>query len=107
MSDSKSYVIRGGIEGRERLRVLGRVMRDTSVCWLFERVGVRAGLSCVDFGCGGGAALDIARRVAPHGRCSVSTSIEPSSNSRGRKQSSREWRMSSSSSPIAGSGSTS
>jgi SAM-dependent methyltransferase len=68
MDDSTHYVIRGGIEGRERLRVLGRVMRDTTVS-LFERIGVRSGLSCVDLGCGGGdATLDIARRVAPDGR---------------------------------------
>ena len=68
MSDSKRYVIRGGIEGRERLRIVARVMRDTTVS-LFERLGLRAGLSCVDFGCGGGdATLEMARRVAPHGR---------------------------------------
>jgi SAM-dependent methyltransferase len=68
MTDATHYAIRGGIEGRERLRVLGRVMHDTSTS-LFDRLGLRAGLSCVDVGCGGGdATLELARRVAPDGR---------------------------------------
>jgi SAM-dependent methyltransferase len=68
MTDSTHYAIRGGIEGRERLRIIGRVLHDTS-CSLFERLGLRAGLSCVDVACGGGdATLEMARRVAPGGR---------------------------------------
>jgi ubiquinone/menaquinone biosynthesis C-methylase UbiE len=47
------YLIRGGVEGRERLRVLGRVMRPTTLP-LLERAGVVAGLRCLDVGCGGG-----------------------------------------------------
>jgi SAM-dependent methyltransferase len=68
MADSTHYVIRGGLEGRERLRVLGRVMRTSSMS-LFDRLGLRDGLTCLDVGCGGGdATLELARRVAPAGR---------------------------------------
>ena len=68
MTDSTHYVIRGGLEGRERLRVLGRVMRTSSMS-LFDRLGLRDGLTCLDVGCGGGdATLELARRVAPAGR---------------------------------------
>lgn len=62
------YAIRGGLDGRERLRVLARVMQPSS-CALFDRIGVRPGLACLDVGCGGGdATLELARRVAPGGR---------------------------------------
>jgi SAM-dependent methyltransferase len=67
MSDG-SYIIRGGVEGRERLRLLADVLRPTTLA-LFDRVGVRAGMKCVDAGCGGGdVTLDLARRVGPTGR---------------------------------------
>jgi SAM-dependent methyltransferase len=66
--DSSHYVIRGGREGRERLRVLGRVMHEGSTS-LFDRLGVRRGLTCLDVGCGGGdATIELARRVGPEGR---------------------------------------
>ncbi len=65
MADSSHYVIRGGLEGRERLRVMSRVLHDSSTS-LFDRIGVRAGLACLDFGCGGGdATLELARRALP------------------------------------------
>jgi len=68
MTDSAHYVIRGGVEGRERLRILARVMHASSMS-LLDRVDVRPGLTCLDFGCGGGdATLEIARRVAPQGK---------------------------------------
>ncbi len=68
MADSTHYVIRGGVEGRERLRVLGRVMHASSSS-LFDRLGLREGLSCLDVGCGGAdATLELARRVGPSGR---------------------------------------
>jgi ubiquinone/menaquinone biosynthesis C-methylase UbiE len=68
MADSTHYVIRGGLEGRERLRVLARVMRASSIS-LFDRLDLRDGLTCLDVGCGGGdATLELARRVAPRGR---------------------------------------
>jgi len=68
MTDSAHYVIRGGVEGRERLRILARVMHPSSMS-LLDRVDVCPGLACLDFGCGGGdATLEIARRVAPQGK---------------------------------------
>jgi ubiquinone/menaquinone biosynthesis C-methylase UbiE len=61
------YVIRGGREGYDRLQVLSRVRwPDTSA--LFDQIGVRAGMRCLDLGCGGGAVtLEIARLVVPNG----------------------------------------
>ena len=57
------YLIRGGIEGRERLRVLGRVKRPTTLP-LLERAGVTPGLRCLDVGCGGGdVTFDLASLV--------------------------------------------
>lgn len=68
MADVTHYVIRGGIEGRERLRVLGRVMHATSSA-LFARLGVREGVACLDAGCGGGdVTLTLARTVGSRGR---------------------------------------
>jgi len=63
-----AYVIRGGVAGRERLRVLGRVMQPATRA-LLERVGLAAGMSCLDVGCGGGdGSRELARAVAPGGR---------------------------------------
>jgi ubiquinone/menaquinone biosynthesis C-methylase UbiE len=63
-----SYIIRDGQAGRERLRLLARVMRPTTAA-LFERAGLREGMRCLDVGCGGGdVSLDLARFVGPHGR---------------------------------------
>jgi SAM-dependent methyltransferase len=62
------YIIRGGVEGRERLRVLARVMRPTTRS-LFDRVGIEARMVCLDVGCGGGdVTLDLADLVGPEGR---------------------------------------
>jgi SAM-dependent methyltransferase len=67
MADLKHYVIRGGVEGRERLRLLARVMRPTTTA-LFERLGVGEGQACLDVGCGGGdVTLELARRVGARG----------------------------------------
>ena len=64
----RDYIIRGGFEGRERLRVLSRVMQPTTLA-LFQRAGVRPGMECLDVGCGGGdIAFDLARIVSPGGR---------------------------------------
>jgi SAM-dependent methyltransferase len=61
--DQHHYLIRGGLEGRERLRVLGRVMRPTTL-HLLERAGVGAGMRCLDVGCGGGdVTFDLASLV--------------------------------------------
>jgi SAM-dependent methyltransferase len=57
------YLIRGGIAGRERLRVLARVMRPATL-GLLERAGVTAGQRCLDVGCGGGdVTFDLASLV--------------------------------------------
>jgi SAM-dependent methyltransferase len=57
---SSTYVIRGGLEGRERLRVLARVMWPTTSA-LFARVGIAPAARCLDVGCGGG---DVTRELA-------------------------------------------
>src|SRR5262245_38211782 len=66
-TDTSHYVIRGGIEGRERLRILARVMHETT-SQLFDRLEIEEGMSCLDVGCGGGdATLELARRVGARG----------------------------------------
>jgi ubiquinone/menaquinone biosynthesis C-methylase UbiE len=68
MSDLQHYVIRGGIEGRERLKVVSRVMHQTTSL-LLERAGVGKGMHCLDVGCGSGdVTLELARRVGTGGR---------------------------------------
>jgi len=70
-----TYVIRGGIEGRERLRLLSRVMRPTTM-GLFQRLGVRSGMSVLDVGCGGGdVTMELARAVGAEG-LAVGTDID-------------------------------
>jgi 2-polyprenyl-3-methyl-5-hydroxy-6-metoxy-1,4-benzoquinol methylase len=62
------YIIRGGVEGRERLRVLARVMRPTTLN-LFDRVGIKPGMACLDVGCGGGdVTFELADLVDPRGK---------------------------------------
>lgn len=62
-----SYIIRGGIAGRERLRILSRVMRPTSLA-LLQRAGLQGGMQVLEIGCGGGdLAFDIARVVGSSG----------------------------------------
>jgi SAM-dependent methyltransferase len=64
---SSQYVIRGGREGRERLRVLARLMRASTDA-LLERLEVRNGMRCLDVGCGGGdVTIELARRAGPRG----------------------------------------
>jgi SAM-dependent methyltransferase len=58
-----TYVIRGGVKGRKRLRVLARVMWPTTDA-LFARVGIEPDGRCLDIGCGGGdVTVELARRV--------------------------------------------
>jgi SAM-dependent methyltransferase len=58
------YVIRGGMEGRERLRVLARVMSPTTDD-LLDRVGIDPSAHCLDIGCGGGdVTVALARRAS-------------------------------------------
>jgi SAM-dependent methyltransferase len=64
---SESYIIRGGMEGRERLRLIARITRPTTLA-LLERAGLQAGMRCLDAGCGGGdVSLELARAVGPRG----------------------------------------
>jgi ubiquinone/menaquinone biosynthesis C-methylase UbiE len=66
-TNGEHYVIRGGVEGRERLRMMGRVLGPTTHS-LFERVGLRPGMACLDVGCGGGdVAFELARHVGQNG----------------------------------------
>ena len=63
-----AYVIRGGVEGRERLRLLSAVMGPSTRALLAE-VGIAAGAACLDLGCGGGdVTLELARALGPGGR---------------------------------------
>src|SRR5262245_6502811 len=62
------YVIRGGVEGRERLRRIAAVLRPTTLA-LFDRVQIPSDAICLDVGCGGGdVTLDLAEVIAPRGR---------------------------------------
>ena len=73
--DKSHYIIRGGIEGRERLRILSRVMQASTLD-VFERAGARPGLACLEVACGGGdVAFDLARIVAPGGSV-IATDID-------------------------------
>src|SRR5215213_1066923 len=68
MTAKIEYVIRGGIAGRERLRILARTLHAGTSA-LFDRLGVGAGLQCLDVGCGGGdVTLELERRAGPRGR---------------------------------------
>jgi len=63
-----TYVIRGGAQGRERLRLLSSVMGPGTAA-LLDAVGIAPGSHCLDVGCGGGdVAMALARRVGPAGR---------------------------------------
>jgi SAM-dependent methyltransferase len=64
---SEEYVLRGGREGAERLRLLNRVKWPTTEP-LLEAAGLRAGMSCLDVGCGGGdVTLKMAALVGAEG----------------------------------------
>src|SRR4028119_1535136 len=51
--EPEGYVLRGGRAGAERLRLLNRVKWPTTEALLGE-AGLRAGMGCLDVGCGGG-----------------------------------------------------
>jgi SAM-dependent methyltransferase len=62
------YLIRGGADGRERLRLLSGVMRPYALR-LFDRLDICEGMSCLDLGCGGGdVTLELARIVGRSGK---------------------------------------
>lgn len=63
-----NYVIRGGIEGKNRLDVLARTLWHTTEAAL-RRAGVAPGMACLDLGCGSGSvSIELARLVGPKGR---------------------------------------
>lgn len=65
---TKKYVIKGGVEGRERLRLLSEVM-GPSTHGLLAEVGIGSGAACLDVGCGGGdVTVELARAAGPGGR---------------------------------------
>jgi SAM-dependent methyltransferase len=67
LSRSEDYVLRGGRAGAERLRLLNRVKWPTTEP-LLKAAGLRAGMSCLDVGCGGGdVTLKIAALVGAEG----------------------------------------
>jgi ubiquinone/menaquinone biosynthesis C-methylase UbiE len=64
----EQYIIQGGRSGKERLSVLARALQPTTL-HLFERVGLQAGMHCLDVGCGGGdVTLEMAHLVGSEGR---------------------------------------
>ncbi len=66
--ETDRYVIRGGVEGRERLRLLSKVMGPATRA-LLDEVKIPVGSWCLDLGCGGGdVTLELARIVGPEGR---------------------------------------
>jgi ubiquinone/menaquinone biosynthesis C-methylase UbiE len=65
---TEQYVISGGAEGRERLRLLAQIYGPSTRA-LIERVGIVHGACCLDVGCGGGdVTVELARAVGPSGR---------------------------------------
>jgi len=73
--EKQHYILRGGEKGGERLKVLSRVMRPTTLS-LLDRAGFRSGMKCLEVGCGSGdLAFDIARIAGPNGRV-VGTDID-------------------------------
>ncbi|HYL98340.1 MAG TPA: hypothetical protein VEZ90_05245, partial [Blastocatellia bacterium] len=65
MGNLGHYVIRGGIQGRDRLKVLSRVMHAGTAA-LLRRVNVTVGMSCIDFGCGSGdVCIELSQLVGP------------------------------------------
>src|SRR5581483_4064119 len=62
------YVIRGGKEGKERLKLLSQVLLPTT-SELLRRAGLGPGMKCLDVGCGGGfVTLLLAGLVGPQGK---------------------------------------
>jgi SAM-dependent methyltransferase len=66
--DHPEYILARGAKGRERLRILARVVRGGTVP-LLDMAGIPEGAACLDAGCGGGdVSLMLARHVGPTGR---------------------------------------
>ncbi|MEW9834994.1 methyltransferase domain-containing protein [Mesorhizobium marinum] len=68
LDELRSYIIKGGEEGRARLSVLARVLAPTTAT-LLDRFEPLRGRLAIDAGCGGGdVSFEIAGRVGPTGR---------------------------------------
>lgn len=68
VEELRSYMMKGGEEGRARLSVLARVMAPTTDR-LLDRFEPLSGLRVIDAGCGGGdVSFELAGRVGPSGR---------------------------------------
>ncbi len=62
------YIIRGGVAGHERLRVLSRAMAPSTKNFL-ARLEIGQAARCLDAGCGGGdVTVELARMAGPAGR---------------------------------------
>ena len=62
-----SYVIRGGEEGRARLRIISHALWPTTLN-LLNSAGIKTGMACLDVGCGGGdVTFEMARLVGSSG----------------------------------------
>ena len=67
MAPAETYAIAGGSSGKSRLDVLAAGMAPSTL-QLLERVGVPAGGTCLDVGCGGGhVTVELARLAGPSG----------------------------------------
>lgn len=63
----RNYVIRNGVEARERSRILSESMHQGTQ-QLFDRFDIGPGMNCLDAACGhGDATCDLARRVTSGG----------------------------------------
>lgn len=88
LSDQHDYVLRGGVKGAERLRLLASV-KWPSTKVLLDRVGLRQGMHCLDVGCGTGAVtLKMAEMVGPSG-LAVGLDLDEDSLSLARKEAHR------------------
>lgn len=62
------YVISGGKEGKDRLKLLSQVLQPTT-SQLLKTAGIREGMTCLDLGCGGGfVSCLMAGFVGPKGK---------------------------------------
>src|SRR5262245_17513628 len=62
-----TYVIRGGEEGRARLRIISHALWPATLT-LLNSAGIKIGMACLDVGCGGGdVTLEMARLVGSSG----------------------------------------
>lgn len=66
--NSSSYVLHGGVPGRERMRLIANVMRPGTLAFLSRAATSMTGSRVLDLGCGGGdVTLELARLVGPEG----------------------------------------